>query len=362
MREYAKETKSAHFLGMNFFGGNFKERPAFTLAEILITLMIIGFVAVVALPSFITNVNSKAFADAKDIFDKKIDEAMSQMRVADKMAGFSTNGEFLNEFSNYMKVSRTCDGNNLTDCFSSTIYTEDGTEINVAEELKTGKDFGKDSNTNVLAGALFANGTSALVAYDPACTALSPYETADATGCLSLLYDVNGFKKPNKDGADIKRFHIDKLGSVAAGPLINGVQYGAPFVPTAMSHAECIERQGELKLGSCCSSANCPSGDYIAGAAAYCGDADKLLKSDELNEYTKELYGLPSVSISQSYTANINAAKVAAAGFPSGTFLIWTSQEVGDYAVCRRFESTQTVGGACHKANISSILFALCKQ
>ncbi|MDD3436357.1 MAG: type II secretion system protein, partial [Candidatus Gastranaerophilales bacterium] len=54
---------------------------AFTLAETLIALAIVGVVAAIVLPQVMTNVNEMSWAKAKDNFDVKIDQATRQMNV-----------------------------------------------------------------------------------------------------------------------------------------------------------------------------------------------------------------------------------------------------------------------------------------
>ena len=265
-------------------------KKAFTLAETLITLTIVGVLAAIIIPIVSQNINDKAFTESKDVFNKKLVEAMSQMRTLDKMSGYANNQEFLDEFKNYMKTVRTCDKSHLTDCFASTIYADDGTEITTADTLKTGKDFGKSTYTSDLVGALFANGTSALIAYDPACVQQSPFETADATSCLSILYDVNGFKKPNKAGRDIKMYHVDQLGTSCAA-TVNGACVGSIVDPAPLTIAECESRKAELGINHCCAASDCVDGnDYWAGAVAACGHVNNLPTIADFNAFAEEVF------------------------------------------------------------------------
>ena len=58
-------------------------KKAFTLAEILITLMVIGFVAVLTLPNLIQNHKQKAWNTAADVFQKKLEVAARSMNTQD---------------------------------------------------------------------------------------------------------------------------------------------------------------------------------------------------------------------------------------------------------------------------------------
>ena len=48
-----------------------RKRVAFTLAEVLITLAIIGVVAAITIPSLVKNYNEKAWGTAQDVFTKR---------------------------------------------------------------------------------------------------------------------------------------------------------------------------------------------------------------------------------------------------------------------------------------------------
>ena len=65
-------------------------RTAFTLAEVLITLSVIGIVAALTIPSMIDNHNNKAWSTAKDLWDKKLVEATRQMNIDGVMTGVAS--------------------------------------------------------------------------------------------------------------------------------------------------------------------------------------------------------------------------------------------------------------------------------
>ena len=327
-------------------------KRGFTLAETMITLTIIGVLAAIIIPVVSQNINDKAFTDSKSIFSKKLTEAMSQMRTADKMSGYSTNQEFLDEFQNYMRANRTCDLANLTDCFASTIYAADGEEVDVVARLKTGKDFGKDSNTNDLVGAVFANGTTAVIAYDPACVQQSPFETADPTSCLSILYDINGRQKPNKAGRDIMMYHVDKLGTACAGFDLGGTCYGTPFTPTPLTNAECNSDAVPLGAPSCCPDVNCGGVDYWAGAIKDCGGIANLPSRAELQTITEALYPVGSWTFQANEDrrdGDLDDAKASSYGFnPASTIYLLTGETAMQF-------SNRNAAVQAYTANFSSL-------
>ena len=57
--------------------------PAFTLAEILITLGIIGVVAAISIPTLMANVNARQWTTAKEVFNKKLNESLKTMNIMD---------------------------------------------------------------------------------------------------------------------------------------------------------------------------------------------------------------------------------------------------------------------------------------
>ena len=85
------------------------KRCAFTLAEVLITLAVIGIVAALTLPGLIQNHNETAWSTAKDLWEKKLTETVRRMNVDGVMTGHESTEEFMNTFKNYMKVIKTCD-------------------------------------------------------------------------------------------------------------------------------------------------------------------------------------------------------------------------------------------------------------
>ena len=87
---------------------------AFTLAEVLITLAIIGVVAAITIPSLVNNYNEEAWSTAQDVFTKRLEVATRQMNTEEKLAGYSSTMDFVNELKKYIKITRVCDNNNIT--------------------------------------------------------------------------------------------------------------------------------------------------------------------------------------------------------------------------------------------------------
>ncbi|MDR1327598.1 MAG: prepilin-type N-terminal cleavage/methylation domain-containing protein, partial [Heliobacteriaceae bacterium] len=80
----------------------------FTLAEVLITLGIIGVVAALVMPGLIQDWREKSYATAKDVFNNRLEEATRQMNVNEMLTGYSTTEAFVNELKKYLKILQVC--------------------------------------------------------------------------------------------------------------------------------------------------------------------------------------------------------------------------------------------------------------
>ena len=184
------------------------EKSAFTLAEILITLAVIGVVAALTLPGLIQNHNEKAWSTAKDLTEKKFVEATRRMNVDGVMSGAANNTEnFMEYLKKYLKIIKTCDNTELKNCYAPSMILTGKKEQNIdITSLKTAGNLGqKEWNTNTM-GFVIADGTTVIMAYNPACPQVDVFSSEAQNGqldCLALLIDVNGKKGPNKIGKDI---------------------------------------------------------------------------------------------------------------------------------------------------------------
>ncbi len=184
-------------------------RTAFTLAEVLITLSIIGVVAALTIPSMIENHNNKAWKTAKDLWDKKLVEATRQMNIDGVMTGVANSTEdYMNYFKKYVKVIKTCENDKLENCYA-TKFVQTGdkeTEVEVSSLTTASKLGQKEWNTNTM-GFVIADGTTVVMAYNPNCNSVDPFSQegqSGQVGCMSMLIDVNGKKGPNRVGDDIQ--------------------------------------------------------------------------------------------------------------------------------------------------------------
>src|SRR5574344_1474721 len=186
-----------------------KNRRAFTLAETLITIGIIGVVAAMVIPVTMQKVQDYVFGKAKENSLLKITEATKEMKSNDVLSGYTSNSNFASKFAEYMMVVKRCDSTKLDDCFVDTFKTADGDSVDTST-LTTGTKLSKKNLADGTIGMRLKNGTTMLFSLrDPAkvgtdCDRIDPFNnTSNTTGCMSMLYDINGRSGPNTLGRDI---------------------------------------------------------------------------------------------------------------------------------------------------------------
>ena len=124
------------------------------------------------------------------------------------LIGYSTTLGFVNELSKHMKIIKICDNSHLTDCFADKFYWgSDNSEVDTPD-LTTSENLEKEDYDTELVGVMFANGVNAIMAYNKHCTTQDPYSNQiNTTGCLAMIYDVDGFTKPNTFAKDLRAFN-----------------------------------------------------------------------------------------------------------------------------------------------------------
>ncbi len=186
------------------------KKKAFTLAEVLITLAVIGIVAALTLPGLIQNHNEKAWSTAKALWEKKLTETVRRMNTDGVMTGHDSTEDFMDTFKQYMKVIKTCDNTDINKCYSPKVVTTGSNEEPMEVEtdsLTSASSMGLSdwqTNTNTMSFVV-ADGTTVIMAYQPECPYADPIEdTGSQVSCMAYMVDVNGKKGPNRVGKDIQ--------------------------------------------------------------------------------------------------------------------------------------------------------------
>ncbi|MBE7709586.1 MAG: prepilin-type N-terminal cleavage/methylation domain-containing protein, partial [Cyanobacteria bacterium SIG32] len=89
------------------------KRFGFTLAEVLITLAIIGVVAAMTIPTLVANYQTRAWNTSATVFDRKLTEALKVMNTQGTLAGLKTTENFVEELSKHLKIIKTCTNDKL---------------------------------------------------------------------------------------------------------------------------------------------------------------------------------------------------------------------------------------------------------
>jgi type II secretory pathway pseudopilin PulG len=330
---------------------------AFTLAEVLITLGVIGVVAALTLPSLITKVQSHIRENQIRKVKYKFTKATDSMKSLGLIGPYYANTEeFVNELQKHLKIAKVCTSDNLRGCWPyDTITLEDGKEFNIADAttgkaFKMGKSTTKDySSPNV--GIITADGTPMILSFNTKCEALDPATTyswsqsdnkpvTNATaGCVAAIFEVNGNSKPNKFRTDVVAFNAEGLGGDCA-IKVNGKCYGSVFSPKPLTYEQCEAQKGDLGIKEC-SEGN----DYWAGAVAQCGGVSKMPTMVELGKIASAIYdGNPNISAKENnYSLSYTSGIATALGFPEPIFRLWSGEEYSSTGACSRvFYSTCT--------------------
>ena len=185
-----------------------KSGKGFTLAEVLVTLAIIGVVAALTIPSLIQSTKNAATVTGV----KKVYSVLSQAYnsfIADDTtmdtvwAGNAQDANILNQFCSKLNCIKNCGTG--TGCFPDINY----------KTLAGNDSF--NMNTAGFGTAILADGTSLYIEDETAgCTndysdgigAASPFYYE----CGGIVVDINGFKAPNQFGRDAFLFHVTRTG------------------------------------------------------------------------------------------------------------------------------------------------------
>jgi hypothetical protein len=274
------------------------------------------------MPALMTNWQERAFSTAKEVFDRRLQEATRQMNINEALTGYTTTETFVEGLKKYLKISQVCD-TDPSGCFAPAITNSDGSETVEAKDLKNSSNLNEGNwNTKAL-GIGLINGYTAILSYNPDCPALDISATGtQTTSCMSLVYDINGKAKPNKLGKDIYTLNANPFNNSCGGIKIGSLCVSSSDV----SYSSINTCDGTSEYDKSCTTANgCGSSyctnNYWAGAKKACAEQGMHLPdNDELNAlvpYASELAMSGWFWSSSEYTTSINNAWVQF--FPGGT-------------------------------------------
>ena len=216
-----------------FHNGLVGLRSAFTMAEILLSLTIIGVVAAITLPSLTGNINERTWNTQRKALYARFSQAIALMpslngygtlkETTDSDTGSTSIEDTAAEtfvtagLSKVLKINNICDNKHLSDCGlpdkinpysgSAIEFPTTMEEMNSVMVFNDAEDTNPHSQINTKAAAFeTANGESIAVYYYPNClSSLAEnvsYSMASKV-CANFIYDLNGLKGPNTYGKDI---------------------------------------------------------------------------------------------------------------------------------------------------------------
>lgn len=189
---------------------NLAKKSAFTLAEVLITLGIIGIVAEMTIPTLMNNVQNQAYVSGMKKGFSVLSQANSAL-IAESgslTAAVNSYGSLTNALASKLKIIKNCPKTqNPGECFPSTMTNLLGESFTKVLNYETPNI--DDYNRMVLADG------STIIITDPyaADWCASNYRGLP-NSCGVVVWDVNGLNKPNRVGRDIYYFDFDAQGRV----------------------------------------------------------------------------------------------------------------------------------------------------
>ena len=207
-------------------------RAAFTLAEVLIVIAIIGIVTAIVLPGILDVGEDHIWEKQSNVFGAKMFTALKMMNFKGDLARLESTEQFANNLKKYIRIVKICPNETAYQCFDKKISTgKDNEKPKSIEEMgiTTAANLGhEDWNNSNVVGLQFTNGISALVAYNTkncSPTIVNAAENiweSDIFDCIAMMFDVNANASPNEKGKDIKLVNADGVGSVKKKCLEDG--------------------------------------------------------------------------------------------------------------------------------------------
>ena len=343
---------------------DFKKKAAFTLAEVLITLGVIGVVAALTMPTLLKNIAERSNSEAQANLAQKITKSMDLMRADGGLERtYASTDEFVDEFSKYIKISTRCDAAHIADCWpTKTVTTTEGKIYNVSQ-AKLGKNLHLPQNRSDNVGIILADGATLILTYNPNAGIIGDGDTVtpsfanlpigfgrtkkfayttSVTDSIDFVMDVNGFKGPNSEARngkqyDIRSFKVARFSKDCAGAKLGNTCYTplASFSPIKAGDPEMEKWDPKWNSDSCVIPKSYSNGggslcknfdNYWAGAKKACSDLGMSLPS------VSQIYKLTSVKNEEKKNL----------GLPSGWYMV--NDEYDGSGVYARVDETSYWG------------------
>ena len=254
---------------------------AFTMAEILLSLTIIGVVAAITLPSLTGNINERTWNTQRKALYARFSQAIALMPAlngygtlrenTDSAGSTSIEDNAAETFitgglSKVLKINNICDSDHLADCGIASKFTDlNGNQkiipadmltlnsVMINTTISTASGFSSSYSTLNTKAAAFetANGESILTFYNPNCVSNgneNEWHFVQPLICANFVYDLNGNKGPNTVGKDIGFISVlNSSDSIVVAPVPYNHKVGESLTPQEAISA-CAANNREHRL------------------------------------------------------------------------------------------------------------------
>ena len=191
-------------------------RRGFTLAEVLITIGIIGVIAAITIPTLLNKSNDrvyevgykKAYSTLTNVFESLLNDNGGDIKTLcseNKDRTIEGSKCISDAFKPYLKIAKACESGDNADC--TNLYTE-AVNLNGDATFRTMMIAGRiNTNTTFVLtdGSIVSFDYGGSTANGGNCSAppTGDPDTEPDSACFMLIIDSNGNRKPNKLGLDI---------------------------------------------------------------------------------------------------------------------------------------------------------------
>ena len=240
---------------------------AFTMAEILLSLTIIGVVAAITLPSLTGNINERTWNTQRKALYARMSQAIALMPALNGYGTLDDTTDTATEtfitagLSKVLKINNICDNEHLKDCGIVTSFTNlaasqetmPTTLYELSSWFRNISYSGSSYSTKNTKAVAFEtqNGESIVAFYNQSCrTEYLNQETLtqfgntfgfpESTMCVNFIYDLNGTKGPNTVGKDIGFMTIfNATDSTVVAPVPANKDIGNSMVSHSIGISSC---------------------------------------------------------------------------------------------------------------------------
>lgn len=161
----------------------------FTLAEVLITLSIIGIISAITLPSLQSNIQNQTLEPQISKFYSQMEEGLKRYMATEGIETLPNDATWITPFvRNYLRVEYVCTGSDDTNCYADSYKSLNGRAVANFGRTMLRLRIILSSNIGVFGGVLKDGATFTIYRFG---------------GISRLVFDVNGKRGPNILGRDL---------------------------------------------------------------------------------------------------------------------------------------------------------------